>query len=391
MRQNSERRDQKMCRLRFPLILRLVVCIFAVARLAMGQAESESTIGIYRGKYLRTTDSRAHCGIYSLCGVLKSLGIEPEIDQLMSKEYIGSDLGSSSAELIAAARSQGTDAVGFRQLSVSSLRRLRSPALLYLRGGKYSENTYHWVAFLGEHEGKARIFDAPHPVQEISYPTLLAFWTGEGLVVIPSERKLNALGFALSDRIRLVPWVLLIIVVSMAFHWAGNRWSHYRTSHRFLHVGATEFILLVLAGVVAFAWHSFHPYGIYKNPAAVGMVSRNYYAYGNYANLDTSEVEKGLSDRTIQLIDARMPHAYASGHLPSAIAFPVDAALGEIDRAIERVDLGKHLVVYCQSEHCEWSHRVASWLTHAGCKRVGIYRPGYVGWVADGMPIEVPR
>jgi hypothetical protein len=193
--------------------LLIVICVGFVSFCAMasGRQGASAFVGV---EYLRSTSGGAHCGAYSLAGALKLIEIEPDLDLLLRRQLIGSEQGSSGKELIEAARASGATAYGFTRLSINSLKRLKYPVLLYLRESRLGDGTHHWVTFVCDQNGKALLYDPPQPIQPVDYATVMAFWTGAGIVVTPAHADFNPWSFAVADRMRVLHWLVGLAIVA---------------------------------------------------------------------------------------------------------------------------------------------------------------------------------
>jgi rhodanese-related sulfurtransferase len=147
--------------------------------------------------------------------------------------------------------------------------------------------------------------------------------------------------------------------------------------------------LVILAVLLAYGRQLVDRQSMLHNGLAVGLVARDYTQPNVLPGIATARLVRGIREGTLQVVDARIPEAYAAGHIPSAISFPVDAVLGEIDTAVAKLQFGRLTVVYCQSDEWIWSDRVGAWLQQAGCSDVHDYRPGYRGWIEANHVIEV--
>ncbi len=111
--------------------------------------------------------SGPYCGVYSLSACLQSFDKKPPLEDLLKPEYIGSDRGSSAAELMKAARDKGFETRCYGSLTWRQLKEMRNPAILHFRGNS-DQSFNHWVAFLGVENGRVRILDAPHELALIT-------------------------------------------------------------------------------------------------------------------------------------------------------------------------------------------------------------------------------
>jgi ABC-type bacteriocin/lantibiotic exporter with double-glycine peptidase domain len=73
-----------------------------------------------------------YCGVYALYGAAKAVGKDIELRDLISEEYISSNLGSTSTDLQAAARDIGLSATAVRGLGQHSLRHADGPLILHV-------------------------------------------------------------------------------------------------------------------------------------------------------------------------------------------------------------------------------------------------------------------
>ena len=122
--------------------------------------------------------SGPYCGIYSLIAILDTLGIHPNPQELLTKEFVGSLKGSSNLELEKAAEKFGLYAKTYSGLTWRELKTSESSMILHFRSTYADSQFDHWVACLGVDGGKARIIDLPHRLTTIPFAELLAKWDG---------------------------------------------------------------------------------------------------------------------------------------------------------------------------------------------------------------------
>ena len=97
--------------------------------------------------------------------------------------YVSSDRGSTANDLTKAASDFGLHGTVLQRLDAEFLRASGEPILLRLDLSRHGEGTFHWVAFLGDNNGRALVLDAPRPAAPTSYADLLGLWTGHGIVL----------------------------------------------------------------------------------------------------------------------------------------------------------------------------------------------------------------
>jgi rhodanese-related sulfurtransferase len=92
----------------------------------------------------------------------------------------------------------------------------------------------------------------------------------------------------------------------------------------------------------------------------------------------TEELQAGLEDGSILLVDVREPHEFAAGHIPGAVPMP----LSEFDPAELASDGKQRIVFSCRSG--VRSIQALKLAQEAGLDLSEHYKPGLIGWVADG-------
>lgn len=82
------------------------------------------------------------------------------------------------------------------------------------------------------------------------------------------------------------------------------------------------------------------------------------------------------------VVDARFADSYLAGHIPSAINVPVHVSPTALQEFAQEIPRGKKVVVYCQSDQCEYDDRIGSQLHLLGVKDVALYHGGWKEWKA---------
>lgn len=91
---------------------------------------------------------------------------------------------------------------------------------------------------------------------------------------------------------------------------------------------------------------------------------------------------------SLVLIDARHEQAFAQGHLPGALSFPLhrfDRDLPAIEAALQP---GKKTVIYCSGVECRDSHKFATRLMATGIREVLVYAGGFAEWEEMAFEVE---
>jgi hypothetical protein len=85
--------------------------------------------GLLTASAARASDS--YCGVYSLYGAAKSLGIDADLEELIDAQYISSHRGSTADDLVRAAESIGLEATPLKALGIDSLKAAQQPLILH--------------------------------------------------------------------------------------------------------------------------------------------------------------------------------------------------------------------------------------------------------------------
>ena len=91
------------------------------------------------------------------------------------------------------------------------------------------------------------------------------------------------------------------------------------------------------------------------------------------------EVEAGLQDGSITLIDVREPHEFAAGHIPGSVSMPLSrfdvGSLPGQGRVVFSCAAGvrsRTAIAFCHEAGLQWSEH---------------YPGGFKGWASSGLPV----
>jgi rhodanese-related sulfurtransferase len=91
------------------------------------------------------------------------------------------------------------------------------------------------------------------------------------------------------------------------------------------------------------------------------------------------ELEAGLQDGSLTLVDVREPHEFAAGHIPGSVSMPLSRfdvqSLRQAGRVVFSCAAGvrsKTAVEFCRAAGLPWSEH---------------YPGGFKGWAASGLPV----
>jgi rhodanese-related sulfurtransferase len=91
------------------------------------------------------------------------------------------------------------------------------------------------------------------------------------------------------------------------------------------------------------------------------------------------------SGEPVQLVDVRSRAEWLKGHLPGAISVP----LLDLEAAARRIDPSSASLVYCREGFRATT--AASILLRESSNDIRIFVDGFEGWLASGLPLEVPH
>ena len=103
----------------------------------------------------------------------------------------------------------------------------------------------------------------------------------------------------------------------------------------------------------------------------------------DFERISIEEVNDGLRQNEIILIDARPAIEFQSGHLPGAVSFPIETLAGRINE----LPMGKTMVTYCRGPYCIDADEASILLSAYGypVKRL---EEGVAEWRQAGYPLE---
>ena len=328
---------------------------------------------VIRGDYLRSTDTGAHCGVYAIAAAARTIGVECDPAKLLTPEFVGDRDGSTASELVLAAKSLGLDAVPCEGLNTFCLKNSSGPVLLFLAENFAVEGSKHWVCYLGDKNGKAQIFDAGFGLRDVSYASLLAQWSGQGVVVTNKPNSIwdyLFLGRAVSLGYVIMAFMLLFL---------GKRGIEQAKCPR--SKVARFFVLLVLPVSVGILYHSFSEVGFWGNREVLKLISisSNFGKAIELPEITAEEIMTGSLAEPV-LIDVRIPKDFASGSIPGAINLPMDASFWDKLEVISNIEKSEHIVVFCQSKQCKWAEIIGRFLSDSGFRNIRVFRGGWVEW-----------
>jgi rhodanese-related sulfurtransferase len=328
--------------------------------------------------------SGPYCGIYALAAILDTFDIQPNIEELLVPEFVGSFQGSSNLELIKAAEKYGLHGKTYGNLTWQELQASKSPMILHFRSTYADTQFNHWVAYLGVDGGKARIIDFPHRLATIPFAELLAKWDGTAIEISQTPITNNIMAASRGNYLLTILFILGVLFSVKTFYWSSDKEAFtVPTLFQKIKLGVIQTaMLLVVLFAVGIMYHALAPVGFLKNPSAVAEVTRRYYSV-DIPEIDLAEMERAVADKTIPLFDARYVRDYSRGTIADAKSMPINSSLTERQDILGALPKSQRMIVFCQSSGCGYADEVAQFLKFNGYENVVIYRGGYREWNSE--------
>lgn len=324
------------------------------------------------------TSGGPYCGIYGVFAAARALGKQVSFEELVDSQYITSHLGSRPADLEAAAQACGLHGKSLSGLTAASLRSSPYPLLLHMRLLGKDMPYSHWVLFLGCEGDGAQILDPPHPVDRWSLAEVLALWDGVGVALSREPIASFPLAWA--------PWMnqalVFLLVGSFLFilRMAWVRWNQAVITRIPLLGQFYGCLWLILLGCgLGWCYDRIQPEGLSHNPPANAYVIEQHFT-APMPEISLAEARELAGQPNVTFLDARLPRAYAAGHLPHAVNLPIASGRAERERVLTSIPANHKVIAYCQSKQCTWGHIMASHLSFRGHPGVAIYPGGWNEW-----------
>ena len=311
-----------------------------------------------------------------VCGSFASLYL---FAALVDPQFVGSYQGSNLAELVAAVDSVGLAATPKAGMTIGDLRSLQYPSILLLSRHRDSAAFHHWVLVLHAGSNRFRVMESPGRSENIKYAQLLAQWDGVALIVYPdSSTKSGAemYGFAWK-------WAVTILAGLGAIGaFCSRKWLPAGLSTpNFQARSAYSRAAVIIAGgvTVSLFWHGFAPTGFLRNAEAISIVKTRFFSR-KLPHVTRHELVELIASQRAVVIDARLEVDYQAAHIPSAINLPVHVTPTALQEFARDLPKGQKIVVYCQSDQCEYDDQIGSQLFMAGIKDVSLFHGGWREW-----------
>lgn len=301
---------------------------------------------------------------------------------MIKKEYIDSEDGSTLRQLKQAATDQGMYAVALRNLTCSILRQCRYPLILHVKATPASDDYDHFVLYLGQQNGQARVFDPMTRTKPVPFYELASRWDGMGLLLSADSPDLTMLYRPAAYRLLTLGclfavWIVLIRLSQRMLWPQGTGRVEWARNLVYAAVGGAVIVMTSIAAGMTYHYVSdegFLAHG--KSTVAIDDAYRGSFL----PKIGATEASRLLGTGVV-FVDARLPTDYSRGHIDGAVSVPVTYSNEDRHKAMARVSKNTYIVVYCQSARCRFAESVAVALLSDGYRHVVIFRGGWVAWL----------
>ncbi len=331
------------------------------------------------GEKVRSPDEASYCGLYSLHRAMQALHKDIPFRELLTPEYIGSRNGSSVEELVRASSDFGLYAEPAYRVNYFALAEMGCPAILHVKQSFESKEYNHWVLFAGTRDGKAVVYDGTGPESLVSRDDLSARW--DGIAILVSNEPIS---HAKAGLLTAVPVAAVVALIALALA-AGlhMRWRAGGASGQRRRLSFTALkdvgVICGVSAIVGAAFAVVNPGGYLSSGAAIAGIRDSHFSQflPKVRPADTGRL-LGASDVTV--VDARLEVDFANGHLDGAVNIPPSFQPEQVRQAVSGVPMTNRILIYCQSDGCPFSERVARKLDALGHYNLIYMEEGWVGW-----------
>jgi rhodanese-related sulfurtransferase len=88
-------------------------------------------------------------------------------------------------------------------------------------------------------------------------------------------------------------------------------------------------------------------------------------------------------------LDAREPADYAAGHIGNALNLPAHSFAQNFGNVAPMLTPESELVLYCDGQECDLSHRLAASLRQQGYTNIHLLHNGWTAWRQAGLPVTL--
>lgn len=110
----------------------------------------------------------------------------------------------------------------------------------------------------------------------------------------------------------------------------------------------------------------------------------------DYSKIKTIDLENAfkLFNKGVKFVDVRDQWDFADGHVSGAVNLP-EVEFNTKHEALSKLSKDESLILYCSSDDCGLSTKVAIELLKLGYQYLYVFEKGWEIWLDSGYPVEV--
>ena len=365
------------------LIIIGIVTMISVVELS---AQESKKNGLLKSE-LEGWPDRPYCGLYCFYAYMRMVGKPVYFYDLVIPDYVTPYKGTTLEKLSAAAEDFGVYGNVLSRLTVDDLRQSPYPMVLHVKDSLEAGDYDHYVLFIEDDNGQAKLIDPPYEVKVVPYRNIVPLWEGNALIL--STEPIHEDFLIKSRQSKLFVWGAIVLITVLMIRFGSRRLKRYEMhipgGAAILHIGQAAGIGL-LALLCGTGYNIINDAGFIAYPQAVSAL-QSAHIRTFIPKLSLHKTRKLLKNGSV-FIDARMPQDYQLGHLEGAISVPVSSSDEERRKATAYIDKDARVVLYCQSAGCKFAEIVALKLIEDGYTDISIYKGGWAEWAAKNGKIK---
>lgn len=321
-------------------------------------------------RVVETVHSQAdhYCGLYCVYHAAKLRGKEISIPELLKPEYLSGIYGSSASDLIRVLTRYEVRHLPQADCSVYDLWLHSVPALALIKNSPDAPEPNHWVIILDISPSRCKIYDPSSGTLEIQTAEFQSIYSGYA-ILLPQQDSLLP---ARSGKFTFI--FILFLTIGLIIKLLARL-----IPHSFLSLIASTFMVIIIFN----CW----PLGFVQN---VEILKDKYHTMRPRSERDiiTPHSLNQHRAKNILIIDTRTPRQYERAHIPGAINIPYTQSYFKSRKMIKELDRSWHLVLYCESTGCGWSHQLAASPLLRDFEHISILEVGIQGYREAGFACE---
>lgn len=321
-----------------------------------------------------------YCGINCLYVACKLVGGDIKYSELVQPDYLNMRKGSTVIQLKSAAEAVGLYAVAVSGVTLDTLRNCHFPVILHTKPSLEEREFKHYELVIGTEDEKLLMLNPPDILSWLSYGEVLPRINGVGLIIANEPIQMSSL--TRPSRRSFVKWIVLCIGI-VTVYYVIKRWyliNGTYTRRAYIALSIVQMTILVAVSVLLLMYHNFLYIGNSSIKLDAVKAIQQAHLTDFIPRIGYRTVQRMLKSNSALLVDARLKEDFKKGHIKDAISIPVDGNDIKLHETSLEFGSDKHVIVYCQSDNCDFADKVAVRLIKNGVVKVCIYTAGWNEW-----------